>query len=151
MTGGDLASLRTIFESACAGGDPSAIEPSAQALVDACWAAGDPASAWAVHATLGRVAPGLSLGPERQARIAKELESLANEPMAAIGAWRTLALAHPDHPRAPSALWRCIDLCEKIGRLDWVKSGCEILIARYPMSEVAPLAEARLKKLTTGA
>ena len=142
----EIAGLHARFQAACAARDAATVAQSAPALVDACWEAGDAARAAEVFRGLLSVAPETSLGPERLGRLGKELEA-AGDLLAAMTAWRTLALAHPEHPRAPSALWRCVEICDKQNRADWVRSACDAILARYPMSEVAPLAQARLKKL----
>lgn len=146
--GEEIAGLHARFQSACASRDLAAISQSAPVLVDAYWQAGDAAGAEEVYRSLIAVTPETSLGPERQGRIAKELES-SGDLQSAMTAWRTLALAHPDHPRAPTALWRCAEICAKLNRQDWVASACQAIIARYPMSEVASMAQARLRKLGT--
>lgn len=146
--GDEIAGLHARFQSACASRDLAAISQSAPVLVDAYWQAGNAAGAEEVYRALIAVSPETSLGPERQGRIAKELEA-TGDLQSAMTAWRTLALAHPDHPRAPAALWRCAEICAKLNRQDWVASACQAIIARYPMSEVASMAQARLRKLGT--
>lgn len=146
--GDEIAGLHARFQSACASRDVAAIAQSAPVLVDAYWDAGNSLGAVQVYRALIAVSPETSLGPDRQGRLAKDLETSGDLP-AAMTAWRTLALSHPDHLRAPMALWRCVEICAKLDRPDWVASACQAVLARYPMSEVASMAQARLRKLGT--
>lgn len=143
--------VRARFDAAIAARDAAAAVDSAPHVIDACWNAGDAPGAWSAYDALRKIAPEASLGPERMARLAKELETVARDLEAAMVAWRTLAFVHPDHPRAPNALWRCAEICEKLARPDWARSACDAILARYPMSEVAPMAQQKLKRLGAAA
>lgn len=147
--GDEIAGLHARFQAACVSRDIASAAASAPLLLDAYWQSGNVIGAVDVYRALVAVSPETSLGPERQGRIAKELEA-AGDLQTAMTAWRTFALSHPDHPRAPTALWRCAEICGKLNRPDWVASACQAIIARYPMSEVAALAQSRMKKLGTG-
>lgn len=139
--------LHARFQSACASRDLAAIGRSAPLLADAYWQAGNPLGATQVFRAVMGASPDTPLGAERLARLAKDLEQQEGDLQSAMIAWRTLALQNPDHARAPSALWRCAEICVKLQRLDWAASACQAILARYPMSEVAPLAQQRLKSL----
>jgi TolA-binding protein len=143
----EIAGLHARFQAAIAGRDIASVTQSAPHLVDAYFQAGNVVGACEVYKALASVSPETSLGPDRLARLAKELEQSLGDMQLAMTAWRTLALAHPEHPRAPNALWRCALICQKVGNVAWEASACQAILARYPMSEVAALATARLKKL----
>lgn len=142
----EVAGLYARFHAAIAARDLASALASAPLLLDAYWDSGAMAHAHAVYGALATLNPDIALDPPRQARLAKEMEA-AGESLAAASAWRALALQHPQHPQAPRALYRCAECYGKAGHPEWEAKALEILLQRYPMSEAAPLAQARLRSL----
>lgn len=142
----EVAGLGARFSVACAEGDLVSASASAPLLVDAYWQAGDVESPPRLYARLLALDPDFSFDAPRQARLARAIEDAGDAP-AAAGAWRALALKHPDHKQAPRALYRCAECHAKSGQSEWARKALQILLDRYPADETAPLAKSRLKSL----
>jgi hypothetical protein len=140
---GEIAGLAARFASACNARDLASASASAPLLVDARWGMGDLAGAHQVYGQMIALDKDFSFDAVRQLKLAKELE--LTDPMVAATAWRCFAFRNPQHPQAARALFRCGECYSKAGRADWAARAYEVLLQRYPMSDEAGPARAKVK------
>ncbi len=126
-----MTQLQEAFTRAWGAGNLAAAQTTAAPFVDGLWALGRREMLPPLYRALQRLSPDASLDPDRQARLAADLES-AGEVELALGAWRAMAFVHPGDPRSPDALQRCVDLCVRAGHPDWAESAAKLLHQRYP-------------------